>query len=138
MLCFEGLFIWCLLFLWRRRKATSHQSTSFAAFNFAAIQQVTSVAFLFAEGFETNIDELVGSSLIAPDVIRISFMAQPGNRLHLNMTRNRNVRTDIPVFLGTERGGMREWENARTMQVTNWFLYQVNVENMLRSLNVNG
>ena len=44
-------------------------------------------------------------------------MAQPGNRLHLNMTRNRNVRTDIPVFLGTERGGMREWENARTMQV---------------------
>ena len=61
-------------------------------------------------------------------------MAQPGNRLHLNMTRNRNVRTDIPVFLGTERGGMREWENARTMQVISWFLYQVKCRQYLMIL----
>ena len=100
-------------------EATSHQSRSFAAFNFPATRQLISAYFLFTDGFETNVEELIGSSLIAPDVIRISFMAQPGNRLHLNMTRNRNVRTDIPVFLGTERGGMREWENARTMQVIN-------------------
>ena len=61
-------------------------------------------------------------------------MAQPGNRLHLNMTRNRNVRTDIPVFLGTERGGMREWENARTMQVKSSFLCQVKCRQYLMIL----
>ena len=51
-------------------------------------------------------------------------MAQPESPLYLNLTRNRYIRSDAPVYL-SEDGKMTEWEGTREMQVAQSYAHHV-------------